>query len=74
MRSRSLAVLILWLAGAAAVSAQQPPAYSTQSIAGALQPGDGAPAVSAGLKEILGLRQTLESSSFRPPCFGFSLR
>ena len=45
MRSRSLAALILWLAGAAAVSAQQPPAYNTQSIAGALQPGDAGPAI-----------------------------
>jgi uncharacterized protein (TIGR03437 family) len=28
-----------------AVSSQQPPAYSTQSIAGVLQPGDGGPAI-----------------------------
>jgi hypothetical protein len=31
--------------GCRAVSAQQPPAYTTQSIAGVLQPGDGGPAI-----------------------------
>ena len=45
MRSQGLAALILGLAGALAASAQQPPAYTTQSIAGVLQPGDGGPAI-----------------------------
>ena len=47
MLSRGFLSLALSLAGAVAVSAQQPPAYNMQSIAGALQPGDGGPAINS---------------------------